>query len=101
MEAWFLIFLTLGSIKQSNTVPDPQVKKTKQHSRQELLSSAELRLISAGAPKLEPFKRIPWQSLARSPKLCNSDDTSMRDPHCEDMLSGRTSQVIDVAFITP
>jgi len=30
-------------------------------------------------------------SLAGAPKLCNSDDVSMRDPHCEVMLSGRTS----------
>jgi len=28
---------------------------------------------------------------AGAPKLCNSDNVSMRDPHSEVMLSGRTS----------
>jgi len=77
------------------------------------------RLNSAGAPKLEPTEWISWLSLVGAPKLGGSaqtrrepdsmagapklsglrerpnsatvDNVSRRDPHCEVMLSGRTS----------
>jgi len=41
--------------------------------------------------------------LAGVPKLCNSDDASMRDPHCGIMLSGRTSYncVESISFFVP
>jgi len=53
---------------------------------------------SAGASKLEPkLESILYGGSAQTrrsagaPKLCNSDDASMRDPYCEVMLPGRTS----------
>ena len=76
---------------------------------------------SAGAPKLKPIEWISWPSLAGAPKLGeraqtrrespnsaggpklgNSDDVSMRDPHCEVMLSGRTShtRVESISFLS-
>ena len=75
-----------------------------------------------GAPKLEPIEWISCPSLvgapklggiaqtlrerpnsAVAPKLCNSDDVSMRDPHCKVMLSGRTShtRVESIRFLVP
>jgi len=41
--------------------------------------------------------------LAGAPKLCDSDDVSMRDPHCEVRLSGRTShtRVESISFFVP
>ena len=51
----------------------------------------------AGAPKLEPkLESILYGGSAQTRrsagalKLCNSDDVSMRDLHCEVMLSERT-----------
>jgi len=44
-----------------------------------------------GAQTRESLEWISSPSLAGAPKLCNSDNTSMRDPHCEVMLSGKTS----------
>jgi len=43
------------------------------------------------------------QTLVGAPKLCSSDDISMRDPHCEVMLSGRTShtRVKSIGFFVP
>jgi len=53
---------------------------------------------SVGAPKLyegsaqtRKTELISSLSLAGAPELYNSDNVSMRDPHCEVMLSGRTS----------
>jgi len=55
---------------------------------------------SAGAPKLGGSTQTRWWERPNSavsggspgaPKLFISDDLSMRDPHCEVMLSGRTS----------
>ena len=46
---------------------------------------------------------IPSLSLAGAPKLCNIADASMRNPHCEVMLSGRTShtRVESISFFVP
>jgi len=51
----------------------------------------------AGAPKLGGHG---WRER---PKLCDSDDVSMRDPHCEVRLSGRTShtRVESISFFVP
>ena len=56
-----------------------------------------------GAPKLGKSEWISSQSVAGAPKLCNSDDVSMRDPYCEVMLSGRTShtRVESISFFVP
>jgi hypothetical protein len=57
---------------------------------------------SAGAPKLYGGSAQTWRS-AGAPKLCNSADVSMRDPHCKVMLSGRTShtRVEAISFFVP
>ena len=41
--------------------------------------------------------------MAGALNLCSSDDVSMRDPHCEVMLSGRTShtRVESISFLVP
>ena len=43
---------------------------------------------------------LPQRGL---PVLCSSDDVSMRDPHCEVILSGRTShtRVESISFFVP
>jgi len=65
---------------------------------------------SAGAPTLEPKLEsilyggsVQTRRSAGAPKLCNSADVSMRDPHCEVMLSGRTShtRVESISFFVP
>ena len=49
-----------------------------------------------GAPKLGNPSVLnggsaQTQPMAGPPTLCSSDGVSMRDPHCEVMLSGRTN----------
>ena len=41
--------------------------------------------------------------MSMPPKFCNSDDVSMRDPHYEVMLSGRTShtRVESISYFVP
>jgi len=51
-------------------------------------------------------RKTEWISsppLVGAPTLCNSDDVSMRDPHCEVMLFGRTShtRVESISFFVP
>jgi len=51
----------------------------------------------------DPATGFSTSSLAGAPKLCNSDDASIWDPHCEVMLSGRTShtRVESFGFFVP
>ena len=54
-------------------------------------------------PKVLHGRSTQTQSIARAPTLCSSDDISMRGPHCEVMLSGRTNhtRVKNIRFFVP
>jgi len=49
------------------------------------------------------WRERPNSAVGGRPKLCNSDDVSVRDPHCKVMLSGRTSHtcVESISFFVP
>jgi len=44
-----------------------------------------------GKPSVLHGGSAQTRSMAGAPTLCSNDDVSMRDPHCEVVLSGRTS----------
>ena len=73
----------------------PKLGGSAQTLLRERPNSDKLKLLHEGSAQT--------RSMVGAPTLCSSDDVSMRNPHCEVMLSGRTShtRVESIHFFCP